>query len=407
MRIFFVYLAMFGSFSFFILLASFSMEYKGIAESNIYIVYNFLVMLGISIYFFPIFIRLRKKEFYLLLVLFLFVLSHVVQLIINGGEIDFFNNKFVFFLVWVLPAIMSAIILYRLKDINEFVKKADFLLLILFVSVLNSIIIPSLSGPGFSTFGGGTYQLASYMSSLGFGLAFYLLLFGSKHDRYGFFKSVYYNAFLLFSLFLFAIGVVIPGGRGAFVLLVIYLLFFLFKLFKSIRTYSSFIYIILFFLIMFFAFVLVGIYIDVDILLPGFNRAVDFINFESGVGINWEGTSGRDSVYTEAISEILEKPFLGYGLFGFEGFPHNLFLDVVMQGGVVYLAFFVPILFFLLLKVMYFIFNNKEYDIFFVFYAFSLVSLMFSGTYLSSSFFWFLNAFFYLLITDKKHTDLQ
>src|SRR5690606_30091320 len=78
-----------------------------------------------------------------------------------------------------------------------------------------------------------------------------------------------------------------------------------------------------------------------------FSRVFSYISSE---GIEWDSTSGRNDLYEKAIEYISKSPIIGYGVFGmfseFGFYPHNLILEVLLQGGLVYLILILFCLFY-------------------------------------------------------------
>ncbi|GAA3867376.1 hypothetical protein GCM10022275_16350 [Tessaracoccus defluvii] len=105
-------------------------------------------------------------------------------------------------------------------------------------------------------------------------------------------------------------------------------------------------------------------------------------------GVDWEGTSGRGDVYGSAFEAIDESPFFGYGLFswGSESYPHNLFLELMLNGGVLYLGVSVLIIGVLMVKLLRSPFENV---VVIAFAIYPLVMLQFSGSYWTAGSFWF------------------
>lgn len=104
-------------------------------------------------------------------------------------------------------------------------------------------------------------------------------------------------------------------------------------------------------------------------------------------------TSGRNVIYTQTIKEISHSPIWGYGIASFDNYsgnyPHNLFLQLLYEGGII-VCFPYTLLFFMLLNQL----NSnktpleKRYFIIFIFSA-GLVRLMLSYSFWESQLFWF------------------
>jgi O-antigen ligase len=95
----------------------------------------------------------------------------------------------------------------------------------------------------------------------------------------------------------------------------------------------------------------------VNIIAHGFNKlAVNFIQAQSGNAFNDLSSRGRLILYQDAIDLIKTAPIFGHGVgaFGYLGdylvlgtYPHNMFLEILLDGGIVglllFLGFLVPV----------------------------------------------------------------
>ncbi|WP_285765473.1 O-antigen ligase family protein [Peribacillus sp. SI8-4] len=95
-------------------------------------------------------------------------------------------------------------------------------------------------------------------------------------------------------------------------------------------------------------------------------------------------TSGRDVLYAEAISMIKERPIFGNGLASFTAstgsvYPHNLLLEMILEVGLLGLAFF---LIFLMFSIS-FIFKMKKTPLFILsgIPLYMIIAQMFSGEF--------------------------
>jgi len=111
-------------------------------------------------------------------------------------------------------------------------------------------------------------------------------------------------------------------------------------------------------------------------------------------------SNGRILIANYTIKKILENPVFGHGIGSFDhysgGYPHNLFLHFLYEGGIL-LA--IPFLF-IIVKSIYIIFSNKydsEYVILILFLFFSsVIELLFSSQPWISQIFWlYIGSLFY------------
>lgn len=173
----------------------------------------------------------------------------------------------------------------------------------------------------------------------------------------------------------------------------------LFYLFYNLRTKISKNHIVYFLLLI----IALGIFFKIlsqsPIFNDGLNRGTSFFSFTEG--ISWENTSNRGSVYGKAIEAIKNSPVYGYGFYeylfkySYNHTPHNIILEVLLQGGIVYLIFSITIFIFVMIKFICMIKNNKKIiELGFIF-LYPLTKLLFSSSYSFNAIFWFFIIYVY------------
>ena len=186
----------------------------------------------------------------------------------------------------------------------------------------------------------------------------------------------------LIPLSIFLLLILLYGSRGPLVCILAFILMFM--LFKSGKRYTWIIMII--FGVALFLFYKFGLnYIDSILHSQGiYSRTIELLNN------NPTYDSGRSILHEQAKAMIDKKPILGWGVAGerqyMDIYPHNIvlefFLDYGVPLGVVLLIICTALL------VIGFI-NSKNYFLFFFMVFLSIsISLLWSGSYLSSISFW-------------------
>ena len=107
-------------------------------------------------------------------------------------------------------------------------------------------------------------------------------------------------------------------------------------------------------------------------------------------------STGRTALYSKTLKAISEKPFLGYGLAGDRvilggTYPHNFFLEVIAQFGVIF-GFLFSVLIIVLCIVGFFANKPVVRDLTAIFFSIGFIHLLLSGSYLTSANFWLLIA---------------
>lgn len=391
-----LFISIFSANFYFTIRASLGLNYAVEDNDSLYRIY----LLAIFIAVLTIFLRqlntikpaISKNEILIFAifgaVLFQFLLSAYNNSNFNENAVIYFT----YFIIWIIPVCLSSIIILKKKLTLDLLKFFEIYMILITLGITRAYIIPTFTGVPIEYYGGATYQTASYLAAFAFGLNLFLLsspvnikkeLYVSKNQLT---KTIYFTMLpIQFS------AVFLSGGRGGGVLLIIFIgLFLIKKLIRlsPIKIVSSLIFIILFSMISPLIFNMLNNNIAFS---NGFNRVFEFISLSEG--INWSGTSNRDQVYLNALSLIMDKPILGYGLYGFwnhTGYPHNIFLEILLQGGILFLIFCIMISIYFLFKLLnIYKSDNLTAYLITILLVYSLIHLSFSGTYLIHSELWF------------------
>ncbi|HAL31258.1 MAG TPA: hypothetical protein DCP20_11210 [Coriobacteriia bacterium] len=294
------------------------------------------------------------------------------------------------FLVWAAPALYAGLHVGTCGSWRRIRRLLDPLMVFLSMASIASVARFLVDGWSARGIAGASYQTLSYVSALAFGLNLYMLLNFEGYERFRFARSGAFRSFGIALLPLQVFAAVVSGGRGGVVLIGVYVVLYVLLKLRSSRGRAQSVLVL----------VTAGLLTvaTLQLALPntlvsqGYDRAFAYV---SSSGIDWSGTSGRDAVYSSALSLIDERPVFGYGPFGFVEhlspyvYPHNLFLELVLAGGVI--GFTGAMLAAGLLTHRYFILKRRDptYGGLGVLVTYQLVMLMFSGTYLAAPTLWF------------------
>lgn len=302
---------------------------------------------------------------------------------IYGNVNDFTITKYLTVILRSVPMVILASFLIKKKK-NWHVKRLIFINVVITVS-LTKFLYENKSSLflGYTlNFGGVNYNELAYICALNIALS-YLLIYNlyispnAKKIQYLFFFT---NLALSYAVLFFS------GGRGAMMLSIFFFLIFLLNIFirKQInvkKTSLTFGFIFIFLLSIYF------IISNNEPLQEGFLRGFSFLNFSGNSVIKWENTSGRLSIYEDSLRLIVDKPILGYGIGSVflihpsAAFSHNLFLDILIDGGVFFL--FLCVTLFIIIFVSSIRHLHKfEYYFAFNLFLFSFINLLSGSNYL-------------------------
>jgi len=266
------------------------------------------------------------------------------------------------------------------------VSEAFFFLISMYLVVV--VILDFIKGEHVYGLNGASGQLVSYLAAYSFGFLLFSYLYVGNRYKFKIFQSFIMKSITPLLLISLVMVSIINGGRGAFILILLYSAILLVPKLTGIKAF-------LIVLSIGSIFFLSGLseYLSNDRIMQfGVERIFQFISLDSSDSfVAWEtGTSGRGDIYSQVIHAISNSPIFGYGVFTHWEkitYPHNLFLDMALQFGLIFPVLLLFGLFFYLVLI------TKTWDTvnhwFFVLFLGSFVTLMFSGGYLSDPVFWF------------------
>jgi hypothetical protein len=387
---------------FFALSGLFGYQYAGAEDSPVYVRYILFVFAITVLAFLYSCIkqpRITRAEAVFYAFAALLLCNHGVWVVLDPSVTSPVPQNLVFFIVFAVPAILAVRILTANKAWLHYVRLIEVVAIVMAVGIGAAVVAPFLRGidigmaTGVSTVGGANTQAASYFAAFTFGLLGFYVFRVESELRYPWLTSRVGNLFntaLMAGLF---VATILNGGRGAFILIVLYSsLIVYWVVTRHGVSYRS----ILRFLVVCAAVpvVLYGVFRGISAnpsLDLGFRRAVAFISVggTSGLFDLAGGGSGRDVFYRVAVAGIIDSPLWGYGAFGNWDRvtqPHNFFLDLALQFGIPIAAVLLALLTVWLLA------KRKQWDSYKCFMMvmglYPAVYLMFSGGYLTEPIFW-------------------
>ena len=364
-------------------------HYGGAAVDNSFISFTLLVdIIPFACFISYLFSNTSKKR---VLPILIVLLAYLFFLLLEGG-LRYTTVKA--YIAFSIPAALTGIIVAKNHAESLFTKWLEPLVIFLsWVGISSMPVIMSASILEAGSEGIGIQSL-SYYCAFAFSLNLFFLLFGDEISER--FRYAQLTVFKLFSVALLVVQVVVTlssGGRGGFVLLVVSsVVLVLIRLFTRKNSNRRTRILPLFLILAITSFIAIHYMPNKleRVVEEGSQRTFSYIN--KG-GIDMGETSNRDIVYGNAIKDIKERPIFGYGLLmkgsHIEGsWPHNIILEILLQGGIVYLILFIIISISILKKLYKMI--KKGYALFIIpLFLYPVIMLCFSGSYLSTGLFWF------------------
>lgn len=295
---------------------------------------------------------------------------------------DEVNNRYTsYFLsmgVRFIPAVLTGMYMLSHDDIMKKVEYALLPFILLYTITLASVAFTANIGVNIAqTFNTDflNYQSISYYSIFAFGFNMYLIVQCSN-------SYTRYRRYILIALAILQVIITImAGGRGAFVLGCVFTLYFALKHI----TFSKLISYILIGLAVLL--IINAILSDNEIFKMGFERIFNFFGNTEAIG-----TDNRWIRWNLAWNAFTKSPVFGHGLgsvFYEVGFySHNIFTDMLCEGGVVLFLIFIFVLMKFIRASQILITEDYRNEIIVIVFLCSFVMNSFSGYYLSDTGIW-------------------
>lgn len=383
---------------FFCFCSLFGIRYEGVGSSSIYVIYS-VVLFALTMLFVVSDLmknrRFIKKRGFIVLPFVMSFIFGIEYMITPDTGIEWTWKSYMFFMLFCMPAMYIGTAISIKRAINTLYPFLDTVILIMTFGLLRSI--PTLLSTGVASLTGGesaNYNTIAYCSAVCFGFVYYGLL-SNPEERFAIFRS---NLFRIVSVILLpalAYCAFSSGGRGGSLLLIV---LFVYLTWACVGK-GNFMKMALIGIPLLIALVVGSSYVlRSNALLSaafdnGTERAFQYI---TGSGsIDMTQTSNRDIIYENALNAVKEDPIAIRGLFrtiGMRGYPHNFFIEILLDGGIFYFIFWVVYLFRTILKGYKMI--KREKDLFFmsIIGVYIFINTFFGGTYLMTGLFWFLLA---------------
>lgn len=373
--------------TFFAIYAITGRTYAGSESSYAYIIYMVMLLVIQAL----ILIRrgtMKRKELGWLIVPLVFVGLAWIFSAINHETLNMNNVRNI--ILWQYTGILLAINLNSFDFDNCVVKSLVILMLVITIGSIVTVLLPFLRGralyvsAGYSLTGS-SFQAQSYYTALCVGISIFMLSVSTKTG------TAKIAAYILVAVQLLC--VILYAGRGGMVLALAYLLaFFMFNNQESVGVENKLLRILAYFLALVIIFLLLKSIIAASPMLQRrFGRVFSYL---SNGGIDMSQTSNRDVVYSKAIDYIKKSPVFGYGILGYlqldglKRYPHNIVLEMMLEGGIIYLLLWIFVIVSGFRRIRHEI-SEDRFKILVVIAMFSAVKLTFSGSYSCEMLFWF------------------
>lgn len=404
-------LSLLASTVFFLVIPLFGLSYLGAEDSPLYMI-TIISLALFSLAYITIYEFSNSKKAsgsilpYLIPLIVVFV--YLVECVAYSDMGKLSSKMINLFIANSVPSVFIANFVCRYNKLSEILKNFEIIAIISSLGLIYSL--PSMYmmvDYDTSIGGGGGHQTISYGSAICFGYFFINTFSRNYQCRYYFLCNKVVYIFEVVLMVANAGICIIGGGRGGAVLLVINLILSSIVIFRkqiwkviilSTISVASFYFLL--------SLPFLSNNMISEMFTKGMERSFSYVS-DSGA-IDMSQTSERDVVYQGLFQLIDNMPLNGYGFFHLyevcqksiqQHYPHNIFFEVLLQGG--YLLFFVfCVIYAIFLKKIFntIILHNKSICVL-PLITYPLIELLFSGTYIKSALFWFV--VIYILNQDK------
>lgn len=285
------------------------------------------------------------------------------------------------------------------RGIGHYARWLDVVMLIITVSLFISIL-GALAG--IVSVGGASYQTLAYLGGFSFCINLCMILWGDNYRRLPLFRSRLWRRLAFVLLAVQLVACLVSGGRGGFVTLAIGSMYMLWRSRHLGKT-------VILSALCVLAVAAVTSVDDESVLMRTLEknsvRTFDYIDSDKE---SFKRKTGREGVYKTALEKFVGTGYMGEGLCQgiVSGYPHNVVLEILMQGGLLYMMVWTMVFLKLFRHIHYLNANDGAWILYpLIFYHF--IMLIFSGTYLTAPLFWFVISYAYcrMDILSAAHPD--
>lgn len=361
---------------------------------GVFQIYNFIVTFIVAVVYLLNFPKISKR---ILTVSFIVPLFFIILFILTGLYYGDSNSLHTSHLLSMgsrfLPAMMMGGIMAVNKNTTSMIEKALFPFMIFYTIVIARIVFSVsandfLSATNMEAYRqeetGLGYQALSYYSTFAYCMTLYLLVYGENYGKI-------LKKLLIACAFLQIYLCISSGGRGALVLAIV------FSFYYGIRFFSwqnLFLYISFLFLIYYFSSIFL---LNDGRFEHGFNRLFNFFGNKNAIE-----NDNRWYRWNLAWNAFCESPIYGNGIgsvfYKIKFYSHNIFSDILCEGGVILFAYSIYLLKKFYSKSKLLISENSQNEIFIMIFICSFINLLFSGYYFSDSAIWFSLSYVFCII---------
>lgn len=353
--------------------------------------YKEMVLISSGLFYVLMLLNLFKSNFIIRKKMLNTIILAVIVLILYSITPLYYgenNEKWISYFLVLIGQIIPSVILggFIGNQINiqkKMMRLAPILAIIFSFISFNAIMHPtSVTTGGFvNNLNGLDYNSASYMSACAAGFGQYFIIMHDEIKWFVIFRSnLIKNTFFFLSVLNF-FSILIGGGRGGLVTFIcISICSLIVAIKKKKLTISTVIkYFIVIVLILIIGFLVINGAMKSDISTSGFERILNTI--ETG------DSSGRDSIWTTALTSFIDSPLFGHGLgsvfYELGEYSHNILIDCLLEQGILGILILIYMLSSTIKGLLKMYRDDRANYLWSLMFIYSLIQSFFSGYYLA------------------------
>lgn len=302
-----------------------------------------------------------------------------------------------------IPAVFIGITIAQCNQIKAMAKWVQPIMLLYTICLFSVVMMNQTGSLADYRLYGIDRQLLSYSAAFAFGMNIYLMtnnisasagLIGSKKWKHINTLAVIPQIYCVFA----------GGGRGAFLLTLVLLGYYIYRNRKvNLFTFSK---LFLNLLLLFAILSLINLIGSAVPISSGFDRIQTFF-----IGDNAFNDINRATLYSTAWGSFIQKPIIGHGIgsvayeVGFSA--HNIFLDLLVEGGIVVFMVFIGLLITFFSKLRRLINLDRTNSLVIIIFMSSFIMLLFSGSYLADGGIWFSVAYVLMAAAMNRRASIN
>lgn len=350
----------------------FVLTYFGLEGSAYETYVKLLSKLIVGLFFIRTIIDIYYREYKMIIILYMFFATiFLLNIVLFPQNLKEIKSILFDFFIMCLPCFIFSFSIDNYEVLFNTLKKHCRVIFVVGIFMSYLIIFKNLN------IGRNNYSMS---------LSYYLLI-PSLIYLYQFLRSYSLSSLVFFIIS--TAGIVLTGARGPIFCIAVYVIVYILNNLRGKNSKAQLLFYITAIFLLSIALIFFNDIIElISRILGYFNIYSRTITILLSDGLN---LSGRDRFYMGALQLIKNHPLTGVGITGdrvyLQGFVHNLFLELILNYGIIFGLSISIVLICIFVKSIVFV-DRETSNFNMVFVCLGVVPLLFSSSYLFNTWFW-------------------